>query len=400
MAKRIFTDQDADLSFLHGKTCAILGYGAQGQAQALNLRDSGLQVLVGLPPKSRSRARAAKEKLEVVTTPEAAARGDILFFALSDTDMPAIYQTEIAPHLTAGKTLLFAHGFAIHYRTIVPPKNVDVILVAPNGVGPMVRREFQEGRGVPGMIAVHQNPTRRARKTALAWAKGIGCTRAGVLETTFQDETETDLFAEQAVLCGGVNALVRSAFETLVENGYAPEMAYFACLHELKFLVDLMHEGGFSGMRARMSPTATWGDLTVGPQIVDQKVRLNMETALADIRSGKFARGWIRETKGGKKRYTKLLAAAGTHPIEKVGQRLRARLDWHQQSTPPRIKIAGAPNFSLGKRSIAPRENAPAAIDSAAILPLHSARLQRKPASRKPLPRVPISLLLPEVARH
>ncbi|MEP6821857.1 MAG: ketol-acid reductoisomerase [Chthoniobacterales bacterium] len=331
MATRIFTEKDADLAALRGKTCAVLGYGAQGQAQALNLRDSGLHVLVGLPPKSKSRARAGKEGLEVVSTPEAATRGDVLFFALSDTDMPSIYERQIAPHLAAEKTLLFAHGFAIHYRTIVPPKNVDVILVAPNGVGPMVRREYLEGRGVPGMIAVHQNPTRRARTTALAWAKGIGCTRAGVLETTFKEETETDLFAEQAVLCGGVNALVRSGFETLVQNGYAPEMAYFACLHELKFLVDLMHEGGLSGMRARMSPTATWGDLTVGPQIIDQDVRKNMETALKNIRSGKFAQEWIRETKAGQKRYAKLLAAAERHPVEKVGQRLRGRLAWNKR---------------------------------------------------------------------
>lgn len=324
MAARIYSDQDADLKVLRGKTCAVIGYGAQGRAHALNLRDSGLRVLVGTRPKSKTRSLARKEGLTVVGTAEAARRGDIIFLALSDTDMPDIYQREIAPHLTAGKTLLFAHGFAVHYRTIVPPKNMDVILVAPNGVGPMVRREFSEGRGVPGMIAVHQNPSRRAKKTALAWAKAIGLTRAGVLETTFKDETETDLFAEQAVLCGGVNALVRSGFETLAEAGYAPEAAYFACVHELKFLVDLMHEGGISGMRARMSPTATWGDLTVGPRIIDRVVKKNMAAALEEIQSGKFAREWIRETKAGKKRYAKLLASAACHPIEKVGRRLRS----------------------------------------------------------------------------
>ncbi len=324
MPARIYSDQDADLKVLRGKTCAVIGYGAQGQAHALNLRDSGLRVLVGTRPKSKTCALARKEGLTVVFTAEAARRSDVIFLALSDTDMPDIYQRQIAPHLAAGKTLLFAHGFAIHYRTIAPPKNVDIILVAPNGVGPMVRREFVEGRGVPGMIAVHQNPSRRAKKTALAWAKAIGLTRAGVLETTFKDETETDLFAEQAVLCGGVNALVRSGFETLVEAGYAPEAAYFACLHELKFLVDLMHEGGISGMRARMSPTATWGDLTVGPRIIDRAVQKKMAAALKEIQSGKFARGWIRETKAGKKRYTKLLATAAHHPIEKVGRRLRA----------------------------------------------------------------------------
>ena len=323
MAARIYSDRDVDLEVLRGKTCAVAGYGAQGRAQALNLRDSGLQVLVGTRPKSKTRALACKDGLEVVDTPEAVRRGDVIFLALSDTEIPAIYERQVAPHLTAGKTLLFAHGFAIFYRTIVPPKDVDVIMVAPNAVGPMVRREFVEGRGVPGMIAIHQNPSRGAKKTALAWAKAIGCTRAGVLETTFRDETEIDLFAEQAVLCGGVNALVRSGFETLVEAGYAPEAAYFACLHELKFLVDLMHEGGIGGMRARMSPTATWGDLTVGPQIIDRAVKEKMETALKNIQGGKFAREWIRETDSGLKRYRRLLAAAERHPIEKVGKRLR-----------------------------------------------------------------------------
>ena len=323
MAARIYSDRDVDLEVLRGKTCAVAGYGAQGRAQALNLRDSGLQVLVGTRPKSKTRALACKDGLEVVDTPEAVRRGDVIFLALSDTEIPAIYERQVAPHLTAGKTLLFAHGFAIFYRTIVPPKGVDVIMVAPNAVGPMVRREFVEGRGVPGMIAVHQNPSRRGKRTALAWAKAIGCTRAGVLETTFRDETEIDLFAEQAVLCGGVNALVRSGFETLVEAGYPPEAAYFACLHELKFLVDLMHEGGISGMRARMSPTATWGDLTVGPQIIDRAVKKKMATALKNIQSGKFAREWIRETNSGLKRYRRLLAAAERHPIEKNGKQLR-----------------------------------------------------------------------------
>ncbi|MEP6810019.1 MAG: ketol-acid reductoisomerase [Chthoniobacterales bacterium] len=323
MPARIYSERDADLKFLRGKVCAILGYGAQGQAQALNLRDGGFEVVIGLPAKSGSRARARRAGFKVVATEEAVRRGDVTFLALSDTDMPAIYERQIAPHLAAGKTLLFAHGFAIHYRTIVPARNVDVVLVAPNAVGPMVRREFVEGRGVPAVVAIHQNPSRHARQVALAWAKAIGCTRAGVLLTTFKDETETDLFAEQAVLCGGVNALVRTGFETLVQHGYPAEMAYFACLHELKFLVDLMHEGGVSGMRARMSPTATWGDLTVGPQIIDRAVRRKMEIALANIQSGKFARGWIRETKTGQKRYAKLLAAAALHPLEKVGARLR-----------------------------------------------------------------------------
>ncbi len=323
MAARIYLDRDADLKALRGKVCAVIGYGAQGHAHALNLRDSGLQVVVGVRPKSKTRALAREDGLEVVDTAEAVRRGDVIFIALADTKVPAIYERQIAPHLAPGKTLLFAHGFAIFYRTIIPPKNVDVIMVAPNAVGPMVRREFLAGRGVPGSIAVHQNPSRKARQTALAWAKAIGCTRVGVLLTTFKDETETDLFAEQAVLCGGVNALVRAGFETLVQNGYAPEMAYYACLHELKFLVDLMHEGGASGMRDRMSPTATWGDLSVGPQIIDGTVKKKMATALRNIRSGKFARGWIRETENGQKRYRQLLAAAERHPIEQVGRRLR-----------------------------------------------------------------------------
>ena len=354
MAARIYLDRDADLKALRGKVCAVLGYGAQGQAQALNLRDSGLEVLVGLPPKSKSRTRARKEGLEVVPTAEATRRGDIIFLALADTEMAAIYQQQIAPSLTSGKTLLFAHGFAIHYRTIVPPNDVDVIMVAPNAVGPMVRREFIAGRGVPASFSVHQNPSRKGKQVALAWAKAIGCTRAGVLETTFQEETEIDLFAEQTVLCGGVNALVRSGFETLVSAGYAPEAAYFACLHELKFLVDLMHEGGFSGMRARMSPTATWGDLTVGPRIIDGSVQKKMAAALKNIQTGEFAREWIRETKAGKKRYAKLLDAAARHPIEKVGARARALIS--QRGAPDRPG-------SNPVEPIGPRGNAPAAVD-------------------------------------
>ena len=331
MGSRIYLERDADLKALRGKTCAILGYGAQGRAQALNLRDSGLRVLVGLRAGSKSRARARKENVDVTSVPDAVRKGDIIFLALPDTEMPRVYNKAIAPHLRPGQTLLFAHGFAIFYRTIVPPKNVDVVMVAPNAVGPLVRNEFVQGRGVPGSIAVHQNPSGNARRIALAWAKGIGCTRAGVVQTTFREETETDLFTEQAVLCGGVNALVRAGFETLVDAGYAPEMAYFACLHELKYLVDLMHEGGTSGMRARMSPTATWGDLTVGPKIIDASVRKKMESALRNIQSGRFAREWIRETDGGLKRYGKLLAAAKRHPIEKVGARLRGLMAWREK---------------------------------------------------------------------
>jgi len=328
MLSRIYTDRDADVKFLRGKTCAVIGYGAQGRAHALNLRDSGLQVLVGLPPRSKSRRMARKEGLEVVSTAEASRRGDIIFLAVPDTKIPEIYERQIAPFVSAGKTLLLAHGFSIFYQTIVPPKNVDVVMVAPKGLGPMVRREFVENRGVPALFAISQNPTKRAKKTALSWAKAIGCTRAGVIETTFRDETETDLFGEQAVLCGGVSALIRSGFETLIRAGYAPELAYFECLHELKFIVDLIHEAGIHGMRSLISETAKWGDLSVGPRIIDHAVERKMETILREIRSGKFAREWLRETKNGRRRYAKLLLESRDHPIEKVGARLRGLMSW------------------------------------------------------------------------
>lgn len=328
MPAKIYTDKSATLAPLRGKTCTVIGYGAQGHAHALNLRDSGVSVLIGLPVRSKSRLRARKAGLEVVSTSAAVKRGDVIFLALPDTEMPRIYRREIEPQLAPGKTLLFAHGFAIYYRTIVPPQDVNVIMVAPKGLGAMVRREFVSGRGAPGLIAIHQNPSGRAKKTALAWAKGIGCTRAGVIETTFREETETDLFGEQAVLCGGVTALVRLGFETLVRAGYPAELAYFECLHELKFIVDLMHEVGIAGMRRRISSTAKWGDITVGPKIVGPAVRERMEAALRDVRSGKFAKEWIRETAGGQKRYKQLLAAAEKHPIEKTGKRLRGLMKW------------------------------------------------------------------------
>ncbi|MDP9003830.1 MAG: ketol-acid reductoisomerase [Verrucomicrobiota bacterium] len=330
MSARIYTDRDADLKFLRRKTCAVIGYGAQGSAHALSLKDSGMTVLVGLRPRSKSRRIARREGLEVVGTQEASRRGDIVFLALPDTTMPAIYEKEIAPFLTAGKTLVFAHGFAIFYRTIVPPKDVDVIMVAPKGLGPMVRREFVAGRGAPGLFAIAQNPSRQAKKTALAWAKGIGCTRAGVIETTFREETETDLFGEQAVLCGGVSALIREGFETLVAAGYAPKLAYFECLHELKFIVDLIHEEGIHGMRSLISETAKWGDVSVGPRIIDRSVRRKMETALAEIRSGEFAREWLRETRSGRKRYQKLLEKSKEHPMEKIGAKLRGLMSWNR----------------------------------------------------------------------
>ena len=306
----------------------MIGFGAQGRAHALNLRDSGMHVIVGLYPGSKSRARARRSRLRVFETPEATRRGDIIFLALSETRMPAIYREQIAPNLRPGQTLLLAHGFAIYYRTIVPRKDVDVVMVAPKGLGPMVRREFVRGRGVPALIAIHQDRSRHAKRTALAWAKGIGSTRAGVLETTFREETETDLFGEQAVLCGGTSALIRAGFDTLVRAGYPPELAYFECLHELKFIVDLIHEAGLAGMRKRISDTAKWGELTVGPKIIDQTVRKQMRSALRDIRTGKFAREFVREMATGAPRRAGLLRKAEAHPIEKVGARLRDLMSW------------------------------------------------------------------------
>src|SRR5213594_2180529 len=323
LAARIYTDKDADLRWLKGKTCAVIGFGAQGRAHALNLKDSGIKVVVGLYPGSKSRVRARRSGLKVLGTAEAARGADILFLALSDTQMPAIYAEQIAPHLRPGQTLLFAHGFAIHYRTIVPRKDVDVVMVEPKGLGPMVRREFVAGRGTPALMAIHQDPSWHARRTALAWAKGIGCTRAGVLETTFREETETDLFGEQAVLCGGTSALIRAGFETLVRAGYPIELAYFECLHELKFIVDLIHEAGIAGMRRLISDTAKWGELTVGPKIIDQAVQKRMMAALREIRSGKFARDFIQEMNTGHAHYAKLMCKAEKHPIEEVGARLR-----------------------------------------------------------------------------
>jgi ketol-acid reductoisomerase len=329
LAARIYTDTHADLRWLKRKTCAVIGFGAQGRAHALNLRDSGINVIVGLYARSKSRVRVRRSGLKVLDTSGATQLGDIVFLALPDNQMPRIYAEEVAPNLRSGQTLLFAHGFAIHYRTIVPRKDVDVVMVAPKGLGPMVRREFVRGRGAPGLIAIHQNPSKHAKQTALAWAKGIGCTRAGVIETTFREETETDLFGEQAVLCGGTSALIRAGFDTLVTAGYPPELAYFECLHELKFIVDLIHEAGISGMRKLISDTAKWGELTVGPKIIDRAVRERMKSVLQKVRSGQFAREFIREMKPPRTRYAQLLLDAEKHPIEKVGARLRGMMAWH-----------------------------------------------------------------------
>ena len=327
MAK-VYTDKDADLSVFKGKTLAVLGFGSQGHAHALNLKESGCNVIIGLYEGSKSIKVAREKGFEVLASAEAVKRAEIIMIALPDTKQAAAYEKDIAPNLTKGKTLLFSHGFSIHYKTVVPPKDVDVILVAPKGPGHIVRRQYTEGKGVPSLIAIYQNPSKQAKKIALAWAKGIGGTRAGVLETSFKEETETDLFGEQAVLCGGTSALVMAGFETLVEAGYSPEMAYFECLHELKLIVDLMNEAGIAGMRFSISETAKWGDVTVGPKIVDAGTKKRMKAVLKDIQTGKFAKGWVREYEGGYKRYKALLAKGEKHPIEKTGAKLRALMPW------------------------------------------------------------------------
>ena len=331
MPAKVYTDNDADLAVLQNKTLAVLGFGSQGHAHALNLKDSGLNVIVGLYETSKSIPVAKEKGFEVVPTAEAVRRADVIFVALPDTKQPAAYEKDIAPNLKPGKTLLFSHGFSIHFKTVVPPKDVDVILVAPKGPGHIVRRQYLEGKGVPALIAVYQNRSKKAKPVALAWAKGIGGTRAGVIETTFREETETDLFGEQTVLCGGVSALVTAGYETLIEAGYQPEMAYFECLHELKLIVDLMNEAGISGMRFSISETAKWGDVSVGPKIIDSSVKKRMKAALKDVQSGKFAKGWVAEYKGGYRKYNALLKKGEKHSIEKTGARLRGLMPWMQK---------------------------------------------------------------------
>jgi ketol-acid reductoisomerase len=286
---------------------------------------------VGLYKGSKSIPVAKEHGFETFDVADAVKKADIIFFATPDLKTAAIYEQEVKPNLTDGKALLFSHGFAIHFKTVVPPENVDVIMVAPKGPGHIVRRQYLEGKGVPALIAVYQNPSKKAKKLALAWAKGIGATRAGVLETSFKEETETDLFGEQTVLCGGLTALVQNGFETLVEAGYQPEMAYFECLHELKLIVDLMYESGIAGMRFSISETAKWGDVSVGPKIIDASVKKKMQRALKEIQNGKFAQGWIDEYKNGLSTYKDLLAAGQKHPVEKVGQKLRSLMPWIQK---------------------------------------------------------------------
>jgi ketol-acid reductoisomerase len=326
MAAKIYYDNDADLSLIQAKKVAIIGYGSQGHAHALNLKDSGVDVRVGLRPGSKSATKAENVGLRVVSVADAAKEADVIMLLAPDTAQAEIYEKHIAPHLTAGKMLMFAHGFNIRYDAIVPPADVDVTMVAPKSPGHRVREVFVEGGGVPGLVAIHQDATGNARALTMSYAKGIGVTRAGVIETTFTEETETDLFGEQAVLCGGASALVKAGFETLVEAGYQPEVAYFECLHELKLIVDLMYRGGLNYMRYSVSDTAEHGDYVAGPRIVTDETRKAMKQLLAEIQDGTFAKAWIEENKQGRPRFNAIRKAEQSQQLEEVGAQLRAMM--------------------------------------------------------------------------
>ncbi len=323
-----YYDRDVDRGALDGKTIAVIGYGSQGRAHALNLHDDRRDVVVGLRAGSASRDEARRDHLRVASIPEAVAAADVVMMLVPDEEQPALYLREVVEHLRPGTALAFAHGFGIHFGTIAPPADVDVIMIAPKGPGRLVRSEYEAGRGVPCLVAIHQNPTGNARKTAFAYAAAIGGGRAGILETSFREETETDLFGEQAVLCGGMSALVTAGFETLVEAGYAPEMAYFECLHEVKLIVDLMYERGIEGMRDAISNTAKFGDYTRGPRIVTDETRAAMRAILAQIRSGAFAQEWVAEHAAGKPSFGRFREHAASHPIEAVGSELRGLMPW------------------------------------------------------------------------
>jgi ketol-acid reductoisomerase len=324
----IYYDQDADLSLLQGKTIAVIGYGSQGHAHALNLKDSGCKVVVGLYEGSRSWSRAEEAGLTVKPVAQATAGADIVMLLVPDSVQADLYRAEVGPQLKSGAMLMFAHGFNIHYSQIAPPPDADVSMIAPKCPGHRLREMFEDGRGVPAILAVHQDMTGRAKALALAYAKGLGCTKAGVIETTFQEEVETDLFGEQAVLCGGVTALIKAGFETLVDAGYQPEIAYFECLNELKLIVDLIYEGGLSYMRYSVSDTAEHGDYTAGPKVIDDHVRNTMRQLLSDVQDGTYARTWILENMAGRPSFNLLRERETQHPIEKVGAELRAMMPW------------------------------------------------------------------------
>ncbi len=325
---KVFYEQDADLKYLDGKTVAIIGYGSQGHAQALNLKESGVRVLVAEVPGSENWEKAAADGFEPLKAAEAAEMGDIIQILIPDDKQASVYNSDIAPHMKSGKALMFSHGFNIHFGQIKPPQDVDVFMIAPKSPGHLVRRMYVEGVGVPSLVAVHQDYTGNALNIALAYAKGIGSTRAGVIETTFKEETETDLFGEQVVLCGGVTELVRSGFDTLVEAGYQPEIAYFECLHELKLIVDLMYEGGISWMRYSISDTAEYGDLTRGKRIITEETRAEMKRILEEIQNGSFAQEWLLENQVGRPVFNAMQKREEEHLIEVVGKKLRAMMPW------------------------------------------------------------------------
>jgi ketol-acid reductoisomerase len=328
MTAEVFYDDDADLSVIQGRKVAVIGYGSQGHAHALSLRDSGVDVRIGLPEGSKSRAKAQEQGLRVVTPAEAAAEADVIMVLAPDTAQRKIYAQDIAPSLSEGKALFFGHGLNIRYGLIEPPSNVDVAMVAPKGPGHLVRRQFVDGKGVPCLVAVEQDASGSALGLALSYAKAIGGTRAGVIRTTFKEETETDLFGEQAVLCGGASALVQTGFEVLTEAGYAPEIAYFECLHELKLIVDLMYEGGIARMRYSVSDTAEYGDYTRGPRVIDERTKEEMRKILGEIQDGSFARELIAEDDAGRPNFTKYREQGAAHPIEKTGKQLRDMMSW------------------------------------------------------------------------
>jgi ketol-acid reductoisomerase len=327
MAK-IYYDKDCNINDIKNKTIAVVGYGIQGRGQALNLRDSGLKVIISEKPSAPNYDKAIKDGFKPMPVEEVVKKADVIIVLTQDHLQADIYKNSIKPHLTKGKALAFSHGFNIHFKFIVPPKNVDVFMIAPKGPGALVRRQYEEGRGVPCLVAVHQNATGKALKIALAYAKGIGGSRAGVIRTTFKEETETDLFGEQTVLCGGVSELVKAGFETLTKAGYQPEIAYFECFHELKLIVDLMYEDGIQGMRKRVSDTAEYGDMTRGNRIVNERTRREMRKILKEIQTGQFAKEWMAENKSGRKNFLKMRKAGENHPIEKVGARLRSMMSW------------------------------------------------------------------------
>jgi ketol-acid reductoisomerase len=336
MPAKVYYEQDANLNVLRGKRVAVIGYGSQGHAQAQNLRDSGVAVVVGLYKGSRSWAQAEADGLDVAPVSQAAAQADIIQLLIPDEIQAQVYREEIQPHLTAGRALGVSHGFSIHFHQIVPPPDVDVFMIAPKSPGHLLRRMYVEGKGVPALLAVHQDHTGKAKALALAYAQAIGCLRAGVIETTFREETESDLFGEQTVLCGGIAELIKAGFETLVEAGYAPEIAYFECLHEMKLIVDLIYEGGLSLMRYSVSNTAKFGDFTRGKRVITDATRHEMRRILAEIQSGAFAKEWILENQAGRPIFNARYRQETEHPIEEVGRQLRAMMPWLKREEAPR----------------------------------------------------------------